>query len=161
MAHEKDSHDTKEDGSDGSDRESHPESERPVHGTAAVAHAGGAHAAAHEEHGLGHVTPIQLLVGVLVLLLFLTVVTVYTAGIDLGHQWNLVVALVIATVKASLVVTYFMHIRWDHKLHLVVFMSSVLFLILFLSMSLADRKEYQHTIDLVDHSQQPTPADFK
>jgi len=160
MAHDKDPHeDNNSDGNDKSaDSAAHPASERAAHGAPALAHAGGgAHAVAHEEHGLAHVTPIQLLVGVLVLLLFLTVITVYTAGIDLGAQWNLVIALVIATIKASLVVTYFMHLRWDHKLHLVVFLSSVLFLILFLSMSLTDRKEYQPAIDLVDKTHQPTP----
>src|SRR5262245_37719079 len=142
MAHEKDPHENSDSGDGSNDSASHPES----HGAPALAHAGTAHAAAHEEHGLGHITAVQLLVAVLVILLFLTLITVYTAGIDLGAQWNLVIALVIATVKASLVVTYFMHLRWDHKLHLVVFLSSVLFLLLFLSMSLADRKEYQPAI---------------
>ena len=152
MAHDKDTHETSKDGDRSADTES-----KSAHGAPALAHAGGAHAAAHEEHGLGHITSIQLLVAVLVILLLLTVITVYTAGIDLGAQRNLVVALVIATVKASLVVTYFMHLRWDHKLYLVVFLSSVLFLLLFLSMSLADRKEYQPAIDLVDETNQPTP----
>jgi cytochrome c oxidase subunit IV len=142
-----------------------PKSSRPGGGAAPVmAHAvaGHAHAAeahAHDEdHGLSHITPLSLLVGVLSALIVLTVVTVITAGVDLGAQWNLVVAMVIATVKASLVVTYFMHLRWDKKLHLLVFLSSVLFLILFLSMALADRKEYQHSIDEVDRAaQEKTP----
>ena len=46
-----------------------------------------------------------------------------------------------------------MHLRWDKKLHLLVFLSSVLFLILFLSMALTDRREYQHDIDKVDRDQ--------
>ena len=118
-----------------------------------MAHAAAGHAAHDdhgEDHGLSHVTPLSLLVGVLSALIVLTVVTVVTAGIDLGAQWNLVLAMVIATVKASLVVTYFMHLRWDKKLHLLVFLSSVLFLILFLAMALTDRREYQHDIDQVD-----------
>ena len=43
-------------------------------------------------------------------LLIGTVLTVLASQVDLGHQWNIVLALVIATVKASLVALYFMHL---------------------------------------------------
>lgn len=39
-----------------------------------------------------------------------TVLTVLASYIDLGHHWNIVLALIIATVKASLVALYFMHL---------------------------------------------------
>jgi cytochrome c oxidase subunit 4 len=39
-----------------------------------------------------------------------TVLTVLASQIDLGHHWNIVLALVIATVKASLVALFFMHL---------------------------------------------------
>jgi len=39
-----------------------------------------------------------------------TVLTVLASQVDLGHHWNIVLALVIATVKASLVALYFMHL---------------------------------------------------
>jgi cytochrome c oxidase subunit 4 len=39
-----------------------------------------------------------------------TILTVLASRIDLGHHWNIVLALVIATVKASLVALYFMHL---------------------------------------------------
>jgi cytochrome c oxidase subunit 4 len=121
-------------------------------------HALPAHADDEHGHGLAHVTPLKLLVAVLVTLLVLTVITVAVTKVDLGGQWNLVVAMVIATVKAGLVVTYFMHLRWDKAFNVLVFLSSVLFLILFLSLALTDRKEYQRTIDLLEQTQQPTPA---
>jgi cytochrome c oxidase subunit IV len=130
-----------------------PKSSKPAPAAAspAMAHAVAGHAHAQdEEHGLSHITPLSLLVGVLAVLIALTIITVYSAGIDLGAQWNLVLAMVIATIKAGLVVTFFMHLLWDKKLHLLVFLSSVLFLILFLSMALTDRREYQHDIDKVD-----------
>ncbi|HMR80061.1 MAG TPA: cytochrome C oxidase subunit IV family protein [Polyangiaceae bacterium] len=102
----------------------------------------------HEEHhGFAHVTPLKLLFGVLGILLVLTVATVAVTSIDLGSQWNLVVAMVIATIKAGLVVTFFMHLLWDKRFHLLVFLSSVLFLILFLGLAITDHKEYQHDID--------------
>lgn len=43
-------------------------------------------------------------------LLIGTILTVWASYIDLGHHWNIVLALVIATVKASLVVLFFMHL---------------------------------------------------
>ncbi|HZN94181.1 MAG TPA: cytochrome C oxidase subunit IV family protein, partial [Myxococcales bacterium] len=53
-------------------------------------------------------------VAVWVALLVLTATTYLTARVDLGGSWNLVVALVIAAVKASLVVLFFMHL-WDSR----------------------------------------------
>ncbi len=112
-----------------------------TNGGAAVAHGHGEH------HGLAHTTPVKLLVGVLAALMVLTVITVAVTSVDLGASGNLVVAMVIATIKAALVVTFFMHLVWDKKLHLILFLISVLFLILFLSMTVADRGEYQPDID--------------
>src|ERR1044072_1494802 len=39
-----------------------------------------------------------------------TVLTVLASYVELGHHWNIVLALVIATVKASLVALFFMHL---------------------------------------------------
>jgi cytochrome c oxidase subunit 4 len=113
---------------------------------------GGAAAAAHGHddhghgHGLAHTTPVSLLAGVLAVLMVLTIVTVAVTSVDLGASGNLIVAMVIATIKAALVVSFFMHLVWDKKLHLILFLISVLFLILFLSMSVTDRGEYEHDI---------------
>ena len=49
-----------------------------------------------------------LLVGVA--LLIGTVLTVWASYIDLGHHWNIVLALAIASAKASLVALFFMHL---------------------------------------------------
>jgi cytochrome c oxidase subunit 4 len=113
---------------------------------------GHAHAADHahaegHDHGLAHTMPIPLLFGVLAALLILTVATVAVTSIDLGAQGNLVVAMVIATIKAALVCTFFMHLLWDKKFNVVLFLTSVLLLILFLSMTTSDRGEYQHLVD--------------
>src|SRR6267378_1799517 len=88
--------------------------------------------AAHDhDHGLAHTTPVWLLFAILGALLVLTVATVSVTSFDLGAQGNLVVAMIIATVKAALVCTFFMHLLWDKKFHVVLFLTSVLFLILF------------------------------
>jgi cytochrome c oxidase subunit IV len=113
------------------------------HGGHEHAHADGA----HHDHGLAHTTPVALLLGVLSALLVLTVLTVAVTSIDLGAQGNLVVAMIIATVKAALVCVFFMHLLWDKKFNAVLFVTSVLFVILFLSMTATDRGEYQHLLD--------------
>lgn len=122
------------------------------------ANGGSAVAAAHghghgEHHGLAHTTPVSLLVGVLAVLMVLTIVTVAVTSVDLGASGNLIVAMVIATIKAALVVSFFMHLVWDKKLHLILFLISVLFLILFLSLSVTDRGEYQPDIDYYQQMQ--------
>ncbi|HEX9145065.1 MAG TPA: cytochrome C oxidase subunit IV family protein [Candidatus Binatia bacterium] len=49
-------------------------------------------------------------------LIALTVTTTAIAFIDLGAEWNTVVALVIAVGKALLVILYFMHLRYSERL---------------------------------------------
>jgi cytochrome c oxidase subunit 4 len=95
-----------------------------------------------ESHGLGHVVPLRTLVGVLGILLVLTWVTVAVTWIDLGPL-NLIIALLIATVKASFVLLYFMHLRWDRPFNAVVFISSLAFVMLFIVLALLDTHEYQ------------------
>jgi cytochrome c oxidase subunit 4 len=112
---------------------------------------GGGHG--HGDHGFAHVIPLNLLFGVLGALLVLTVLTVSVTSIDLGAQGNLTIAMLIATVKAGLVVMYFMHLRWDRLFHLILFLTSVLFLILFLSMSITDRSEYDKDLEAFRQAQ--------
>jgi cytochrome c oxidase subunit IV len=45
-----------------------------------------------------------------------TVLTVLASYVDLGHSWNIVLALIIATAKASLVALYFMHLINEKQL---------------------------------------------
>lgn len=106
----------------------------------------------HDEHGHGedhfaHVLPMWLLLGVLGALIVLTVATVAVTAVDLGSQGNFVVAMVIATIKAVLVMGIFMHMVWDSKFNVVAFTSSFLFVLLFLSMAVLDRFEYRDGID--------------
>lgn len=54
--------------------------------------------------------PVKMYVSVFGALLILTLTTVIAAEIELG-PWNVVVALVIAIIKASLVVLFFMGVR--------------------------------------------------
>ena len=82
------------------------------------------------------VTSPKVYATVLAALLVLTVITVTAAGIDFG-PYNTVIALVIATMKASLVALFFMHLRHD-RFNAVVFLGGVLFLAVFLIFTLFD-----------------------
>jgi len=108
---------------------------------AASGHGGHGHGEGH-----GHPQPMWMLLGVLGALIVLTVLTVAVTAIDLGAQGNLVVAMIIATVKAILVMGFFMHLFWDSRFNLIAFASSFLFVLLFLSMSVLDRSEYRPTV---------------
>lgn len=105
---------------------------------------GGGHGEHHE--GIGHVTPASLLLIVGGVLLFLTAVTVWVTMADLGRSGNLIVAMVIATIKATMVCTYFMHLKWDKPFNAVVFVSSVLFVGLFITIALLDKSDYEGDI---------------
>jgi cytochrome c oxidase subunit 4 len=70
-------------------------------------------------------------------LMLLTLATTAIGMIDLGRL-NVVVALVIATIKALLVVLFFMHIYWSSKLNKLVVVSGVVWLALLLWLTLTD-----------------------
>jgi cytochrome c oxidase subunit IV len=70
------------------------------------------------DHGADHVVPLPVYFAVFVALLVLTALTTTIAFIDLGRL-NVLVALTIAVVKASLVLLYFMHLRYSPRLTLV------------------------------------------
>ena len=102
-------------------------------------------AAANDHGGAGHIVPFRVLAAVWGALLLLTVVTVSAAGVDLGNL-NLGIAMLIATVKATLVVLYFMHLRYDRPILAIVFITALLFVALFVSIVLLDTHAYAHDL---------------
>lgn len=66
-------------------------------------------------HNSVHVVPIATFTKILVCLLLLTIITVAVAQVDFGGA-NLVVALLIATLKATLVIIFFMHGLYENKI---------------------------------------------
>jgi cytochrome c oxidase subunit IV len=103
-----------------------------------------AHAGAHASHGAGHISPISLYVTIFLALMVLTAATVGAAYVDLG-QFNFLVAMIIAVFKASLVVWYFMHVKYQSSLTKLVVATGLFFLAILLSMTLIDyvSKDYQ------------------
>ena len=63
------------------------------------------------EDGHDHILPRSLYYGIFAVLMVLTAATVGAAFVDLGPL-NIIVALTIAVVKASLVVLIFMHVKY-------------------------------------------------
>jgi cytochrome c oxidase subunit 4 len=98
-----------------------------------------------EHHGLSHVAALRVLLATGSTLLVLTVVTVLATKIDFGANINLAIAMVIAVTKATLVILFFMHLRYDRLFHTVVFTSAVLAAALFVGFTLMDSSQYQQT----------------
>lgn len=90
-----------------------------------------AHAHAHGSHE-PHVVPIPVYIGVFLALMVGTWLTVWAAGQDFG-AFNTPVALAIAVTKATLVVLFFMHVKYSGRLVQVVVAASVIWLILLLT----------------------------
>ena len=85
----------------------------------------------------GHISPVRLYVLIFLTLMVLTAVTVAVAYVNLG-ELNKVVALGIATFKATLVVLYFMHVKYSSRLTKLVVVSGFFFLIVLLGLTMAD-----------------------
>ena len=84
-----------------------------------------------------HVVPTKLYILVFAVLIMLTTLTTGVAFINLG-KWNTVVALVIAVCKATLVVLFFMHLRWSSNLLRIVVVSSLLWLAILIGLTISD-----------------------
>ncbi|PYQ12905.1 MAG: oxidase [Acidobacteria bacterium] len=84
-----------------------------------------------------HVVSPKIYFAVFASLMLLTALTVWAAFQDLG-PFNLAVALGIATLKATLVVLYFMHVRYNPKLIWLVIGLAVAWFGVFLVVTLSD-----------------------
>ena len=102
--------------------------------------------AAHGHHGdAAHIVSLKLLAQVFGALVLLTVITVAASEVNFG-EFNLIVALVIAVVKASLVVLFFMHLYWDKPFNSIVFIGCLIFVSLFIGLTLLDSSQYQGSV---------------
>jgi cytochrome c oxidase subunit 4 len=92
----------------------------------------------HETHEeTGHVVSYGIFGLIWLGLMILTGLTVVAAGVNLGKA-NILVALAIATVKVSLVGTFFMHLKYEPLYLRVMVAGSVFILFLILSLTFAD-----------------------
>jgi len=84
-----------------------------------------------------HIFAYKTLFYVLLVLLALTGVTVGASFVDMG-KFNVWVALGIASVKASLVLMVFMHLKFEDRALVLSFLSTVLFLAIMISFTFLD-----------------------
>lgn len=115
-------------------------------------HGAGEHAHDGEGH---HVTSLFLLRAVLGILIFFTILTVAssraeiwvadTFDLHIPTLVNVFIAMSIATIKAIFVVAIFMHLKWDNRLNLLVFLFTLMGVGLFIglvAMDLGNRKTF-------------------
>ncbi len=94
-----------------------------------------------------HVMPKAVYYGVFGALIFFTLLTVFTASFDLG-PFDIPVAMLIATIKATLVAAIFMHLWFDHKINVASSVFSLVCLSLFVMFCLIDLSS-RHYVDPV------------
>ena len=90
-----------------------------------------------EQTHTDHIVPPGTYLAIILTLLALTGLTVYAAYVNLG-RFNIVVALAIATLKATLVVLFFMHAKYVPKRTQLVIIAGIFWLALLLLMTMSD-----------------------
>ena len=100
-----------------------------------------------DHHGFAHVSPISTLLLVFFTLVALTVITWAVALLETGDA-ELIIAMAVATVKAGIVATWFMHLKYDKPLNAMLFVFSTVFLALFLVLTISDANQYDHQVEL-------------
>ena len=91
----------------------------------------------HDTEHEAHLVPYRSYVNVWLALIVLTGVTVAAAAANL-KQMAIFTALLVATVKSSLVLLYFMHLRYDNKLFAYMFIAVIATFAIFLGLTFAD-----------------------
>ncbi len=100
-----------------------------------------AHGDGHGHHGgpdhVPHVTPLSTYVAVFATLIILTIITVGVSYLNFGPA-NLFIALLVATIKGSVVAAYFMHLKGDERMNTVLLCSAFVFLAIFIGLTAID-----------------------
>jgi cytochrome c oxidase subunit IV len=127
------------------------------HDSSHDAHAGHEHDDGHDQDDGAvhvHIGSNRSYIGIFAALIFLTIMTVKVSYYDFGSA-NIIIALLIATMKASLVATFFMHLRHDKLFNTLAFLASFLFLGIFILLTYDDLgnrakvdNDYGGTVDL-------------
>lgn len=96
----------------------------------------------HDAHAADepHIVPLRVYLTIFTLLMVFTVLTVWVAVLDLGeYGWlHTPLALAIATVKATLVVLWFMHVKYGSRLVWVFVVAGLAWLALLVGITVGD-----------------------
>ena len=97
-----------------------------------------------------HILPLRVYFNVAAALLVFTVITVIVSQFQFG-EYNLLIAMIIAAIKATLVALFFMHLKYDNKIYATVFVGSLLFLSIFIIFTMFDTLRRGDIYDEVAH----------
>ena len=85
-----------------------------------------------------HIVPVRVYIVIFLALMAGTALTVVAALHDFPWQFNTVIALTIASIKATLVVLYFMHVRYSSRLVWVIVASALFWLAILFALTFSD-----------------------
>ena len=85
-----------------------------------------------------HIVPVRVYLTIFAALLVGTGLTVFAAFVDFPWQFNTIVALTIAVVKATLVVLYFMHVRYSARLIWVILAAALFWMGILFALTFSD-----------------------
>jgi cytochrome c oxidase subunit IV len=85
-----------------------------------------------------HIVPVKVYLAIFLALLVGTALTVIAAFVDFPWRLNTIVALTIASVKATLVVLYFMHVRYSPRLVWVIVASALFWMGILFAFTFSD-----------------------
>lgn len=85
-----------------------------------------------------HIVPIRIYIMIFLVLMVGTALTVAAAFVDFPWRFNTIVALTIATVKATFVVLYFMHVRYSTRLVWVIVAASLFWMAILFAFTFSD-----------------------
>ncbi len=107
-----------------------------------------------------HILPLRVYLLVAATLLVLTAITVTVSEYNLGPV-NLLVAISIAAIKATLVALFFMHLLYDNKMYLAIFIVAVMFLAMFIIFTMFDTQFRGNVNPDVAHPINPNAEIYK
>ena len=85
-----------------------------------------------------HIVPVRIYVMIFLALLAGTALTVFAGLQDFPGPLNVIIALTVAVIKATLVVLYFMHVRYSSRLIWVIFASALFWLAILFALTFSD-----------------------
>ena len=85
-----------------------------------------------------HIVPVRVYVTIFLVLLVGTALTVMAARYNFPGQLNTIVAMTIATTKATFVVLYFMHVRYSSRLVWVIVASALFWMGILFALTFSD-----------------------
>ena len=85
-----------------------------------------------------HIVPVRVYITIFLVLLVGTALTVAAAFVNFPWRFNTIVALTIATVKATFVVLYFMHVRYSGRLIWLVIAAALFWMGIMFALTISD-----------------------